>query len=105
MREDYTRAPIERVFGELLIVIKNIKISALNRTEYDENDACWGKQIIIASFHTQNLIAVVSKSNFSVHFSWERCAKTTACPPLTRKGVKVVIVTPALRFFLGIQGY
>ena len=68
MRLDYTRAPIENVFGELWIVIKNISISALNRTEYDKNDACWGEQIIIASFHTQNLIAVVSKSNFSARF-------------------------------------
>ena len=51
-------------------MIKNIKISALNRTEYDKNDACWGEQIIIASFHTLNFIAVVSKSNFSARFSW-----------------------------------
>ena len=49
-------------------MIKNINISALNRTEYDKHDACWGKQIIIASFHTQNFIAVVSKSNFSARF-------------------------------------
>ena len=50
------------------MMIKSIKISALNRTEYDKNDACWGEQIIIASFHTLNFIAVVSKSNFSARF-------------------------------------
>jgi len=54
-------------------MIKDIKISALNRTEYEKNDACWGKQIIIASFHTLNFIAIIEIKFFCSLFVREVC--------------------------------